>query len=135
MLEDWLMVYKKIRRGPARWLVCPPLQFRWDIIAMIHDVLGHSGVTQTLVVMHQHFHWVGIKSDITTYVSTCEACQRVKARLPEHPPLQRPVEGGPLCHVHIDLFGPYHRNLSLKPTGNQPQSVCGCYGGLFHQSS
>jgi hypothetical protein len=45
MLEDWLMVYKNIRRGPARWLVCSPLHFRWDIIAMIHDVLGHSGAT------------------------------------------------------------------------------------------
>ena len=122
-LEGWLLVFKKIRRQHPRWLVCPPLNYRWDVIAMIHDVLGHSGVTQTLIVAHQHFHWVGIKTDIYTYVSTCEACQRVKARLPQHPTLQRPVENGPLNHVHIDLFGPYSKNLSKRARVDKDQKV------------
>lgn len=68
--------------------------------------------------MHQHFHWVVLKRDIGTYVSTCDACQRVKARLPEHP---HPDEGGAVDHIHIDLFGPYHRNLSSKTTDNNPK--------------
>ncbi len=57
-LEGWLLDFKKIRRQHPRWLVCPPLAYRWDLIAMFHDVLGHSSVTQTLIVVHQHFHWV-----------------------------------------------------------------------------
>lgn len=122
VIDEWLMIFKKVRRKPACWLVCPPVQFRWDVIAMVHDVLGHSGITQTLVVVHQHFHWVGMKSDIELYVSTCEACQRVKARVPDHPPLQHPVEFGPLNHVHIDLFGPMLKNLSPKaPSHNNPK--------------
>ena len=70
------MIFKKIRGRPSRWLVYPPLEYRWDIISMIHDVLGHSGISQTLVVVHQHFHWPGIKDDIARVLKTCDACQR-----------------------------------------------------------
>jgi hypothetical protein len=40
-IEGWLLLYKKIRYGVSRWLVCQPLPYRWDIIAMVHDVMGH----------------------------------------------------------------------------------------------
>jgi hypothetical protein len=69
---------------------------------MFHDSLGHAGVEQTLRVLHFHFHWVGIKRDVASYVASCNACQKVKASLPEPPPLQPPVIYGPLSHVHMD---------------------------------
>ena len=50
-------------------------------------------------------------------------CQRVKARLPQHPTLQRPIENGPLNHVHINLFGPYARNLSKRARADKDQKV------------
>jgi hypothetical protein len=37
-IDDWLLVYKKIRHVEPRWLVLPPVEYRWDIIAMIHDI-------------------------------------------------------------------------------------------------
>jgi hypothetical protein len=42
------------------------------------EVLGHAGVEQTLTVLHQHFHWNGIKHDITLYVKCCDSCQTSK---------------------------------------------------------
>lgn len=111
------MVFKKIRSRPSRWLICPPLQYRWDIITMLHDVLGHSGVSQTLTVLHQHFHWPGVKRDVALFISTCEPCQKVKALSPPLLPIQRPVLFAPMDHVHLDLFGPYDRMLSDPPSG------------------
>ena len=106
-LNGWLMVLKKIRGLHPRWLVCPPLHFRWDTIRMLHEALGHAGISQTLAVMHQHFHWAGIKADIAQYIKCCDACQRRKLILPELPDMQPPVIHGPLKHVHIDLAGPF----------------------------
>ncbi len=40
--------------------------------------LGHAGIEQTLHVMHQHFHWRGVKADITSYIASCDSCQRNK---------------------------------------------------------
>jgi hypothetical protein len=58
----------KPREHPDRWLLCPPVQFRWDLIRVFHcDLLAHSGVEQTLAAMHQHLHWPGMKADIASY--------------------------------------------------------------------
>lgn len=106
-IPGWLLVYKKIRYGPHRWLVSPPLLYRWDIIRMFHDTLGHAGIEQTLKVLHLHYHWTGIKLDVTTFVACCIPCQKVKAHRPQPPLLQPAAIYGPLAHVHIDLAGPF----------------------------
>jgi Integrase zinc binding domain len=89
---------------------------------MIHDVMGHPGVAQTLTIAHQHFHWAGIKADVVMYVQRCEPCQKLKARAPEHPLLQKPVLYGPLNHVHIDLIGPYEKMLQDPPRGERDKT-------------
>jgi hypothetical protein len=113
------MIFKKIRGRPPRWLVYPPLEYRWDIISMINDVLGHSGIYQSLTVVHQHFHWPGIKDDIALVIQTCDACQRVKANVPFSPPPERPTLYQPLGHVHVDLFGPYDKEMADPPSGRR----------------
>ena len=57
--------------------------------------------------MHQHFHWNGIKHDITLYVKCCDSCQRSKLVHLDMPDLQQPAVHGPLQHVHVDLAGPF----------------------------
>jgi hypothetical protein len=83
------------------------VSYRWDIIAGVHDALGHAGVEQVLAYMHQFYHWRGLKSDIARYVKQCEPCQKRKLVLPPLPELQEPVIHGPFDHVHIDLCGPF----------------------------
>jgi Integrase zinc binding domain/PHD-finger len=121
-IEGWLMVYKKIRNSVSRWLVCPRLPYRWDVIAMVHDVMGHPGISQTLTILHQNFHWVGVKEDITTYIHVCDNYQKLKVTAPIYPPLQKPILYGPLNHVHIDLFGPYDRMQEDPPQGTRDKT-------------
>ena len=104
---DWLVLHKKIRHGSCRWLCCPSLQYRWDIIRLFHEALGHAGVQQSLTVMHQNFHWAGIKSDIALYIQACDTCQRSKLVHLTLPKLQVPAVYGPSWHVHVDLAGPF----------------------------
>ena len=106
-LFGWLLVSKRLRHADTpTWLVCPPVGFRWDVIRMVHDALGHSGVEHTLRVMHMHFHWNGIKEDISWFIQCCDACQRRKLKLPAPPELQSPAVYGPFQHLHVDLAGP-----------------------------
>ena len=106
-IEDWLLVCKSIRGQGYRWLTCPPVSYRWDLIAGVHDALGHAGVEQVLAYMHQFYHWRGIKADIARFIKQCDACQRRKLVMPPLPELQEPVMHGPFDHVHIDLCGPF----------------------------
>jgi RNase H-like domain found in reverse transcriptase/Reverse transcriptase (RNA-dependent DNA polymerase)/Integrase zinc binding domain/PHD-finger len=106
--EGWLMVRRRLAKSGATWLCCPPVEYRWDIMRVFHDALGHCGERQLLACLHNYYHWRGISSDVSLLVRTCDACQRRKLALPELPPLQQPViRAGPFRHVHIDLAGPF----------------------------
>jgi len=50
------------------------------IMNYIHDspILGHTGFERTLKNVRRDFFWVGMKSDIQTYIRRCEVCQRAK---------------------------------------------------------
>jgi hypothetical protein len=105
--NDWLLAYKKVKLRQHRWLSCPPLKYRLDIIRLFREALGHAGIEQTLAVMHRHFHGNGIKHDIGLHVKCCDSCQRGKLVSLEMPDLQQPGIYGPLRHVHVDLAGPF----------------------------
>jgi Integrase zinc binding domain len=123
-LPGWLMVRRRQRcQSAVAWLVCPPVEYRWDLLRVYHDALGHCGSQQLVTAMHQHLHWSGLKSDAQKYVKACDACQRKLLALPELPELQQPVlHAGPFRHIHIDLTGPFltplvsvHGKLSQPP--------------------
>ena len=63
-------------------------------------MLAHAGIEQTLAFAHLHFHWGGIKSDISKYIKCCDACQRQRMLLPDLPELQEPKIYGPFMHPH-----------------------------------
>jgi hypothetical protein len=108
----WPIIRYKPREQPDRWVLCPPVYFRWDLIRVFHsDLLAHSGVEQTLAAMHQHLHWPGIKADIASYIKCCDSCQRHKLILPAEPAPLPPAIYGPLRHVHIDLAGPFTASI------------------------
>ena len=106
-VPGWLLVMRYGSGGVPRWLTCPPLVYRWDLIRSMHDALGHAGTRQLSSHMSQHFHWRGLDTDVRLYVAQCDACQRRKLVVPEPFPLQEPALRGPFEHVHIDLCGPF----------------------------
>jgi len=50
------------------------------ILNYIHDSpsSGHTSFERTLKRARRDFFWVGMKSDIQTYIKQCEVCQRAK---------------------------------------------------------
>jgi hypothetical protein len=106
-LQDWLLVLRHVKGASPKWLCCPPVSYRWDLIRCMHDALGHAGVQQTCAYMQQHFHWRGLPSDVKLYLAQCDACQRRRLVLPAPFPMQEPIICGPFEHVHVDLCGPF----------------------------
>jgi hypothetical protein len=84
---------------------------------MIHECFGHCGIEQTLIQLHEHFHWAGIKADVRLFVRCCDACQRRKLVLPDPPALQQPIIYGAFKHVHVDLAGPFE----VSPVDRHPE--------------
>jgi hypothetical protein len=51
------------------------------ILEELHDspAAGHVGVTKTLKAVTRVYWWPTVRDDVTTWVTTCDACQRNKA--------------------------------------------------------
>ena len=110
--SGWLMTRRRLKKHNAVWLTCPPVQYRWDLLRVYHDALGHCGVNQLMKCIQNFFQWRGIKEDAEKFLRACDACQRKRLALPELPDLQQPVMPvGPFKHVHIDLAGPFETPL------------------------
>ena len=67
-LVGWCLIRVQLRTGTHVWLAVPPVEFRWGLIGAFHDRLGHAGVNQTLAVLHQLYHWPGVKADVASFI-------------------------------------------------------------------
>lgn len=129
VMAAWLLVRRKDRAQPDsstsvyRWLVCPPVEYHWDVIRMVHEALRHAGMTQTSAALRQHFHWTGMTADAHMYVKCCVPCQKRNLVLPPEPAAQEPAIYGPLRHVHIDLAGPFRTTVFRPPVDTSMQPV------------
>ena len=61
-----------------------PVRERRDLIRRFHDSLfaGHLGVTRTVFRLHNRVYWLGIRSDIRTYIASCTICLARKSPCP-----------------------------------------------------
>ena len=66
--------------------------------------MKHAGTEQSLTLMHQDFHWPGIRADIASHCMHCDACQRQKLIMALPPNMEQPY---PLKHVHVHLSEPF----------------------------
>ena len=67
--------------GKGRMQLFLPLgKFRDFILQECHDTRysGHLGMQKTEELISRDFYWPTIRADVTTYVQTCEECQRNK---------------------------------------------------------
>ena len=55
---------------------------RQEIIMRNHDdvAAGHYGNTRTCEISRRKYWWQNMTSDVTTYIKSCDVCQRTKAR-------------------------------------------------------
>ncbi|CAM4574270.1 unnamed protein product [Lepidochelys olivacea] len=107
--EDW---------HPQRQLVVPT-KYRAKLLSLAHDhPSGHAGVNRTKDRLGGSFHWEGMGKDVSTYVQSCEVCQRVgKPQDQVKAPLQPlPIIEVPFQRVAVDILGPFPKKT---PRGKQ----------------
>lgn len=73
-----------------------------------HDALGHFGPKKTLATLSASFYWTGMAKQVEEYVTSCDGCQRHKARTTKrarkfHP---LPIPPRPFSDVALDFVGP-----------------------------
>ena len=64
------------------------------VLSIVHDVpfAAHLGVDKTLERLQRKFYWPRMRRFVRKYVSTCDSCQRVKARNHKIYGLLQPLE-------------------------------------------
>ena len=90
------------------------------IIRAMHEANvggGHFGRDKTYTKVAERYFWDGIYDDVSEFISTCNACQRVNPRLnrsaePLHP---MPVTNKAWHTIGVDLVDPLHQT----PDGNR----------------
>ncbi|CAM5074398.1 unnamed protein product [Natator depressus] len=112
--EDW---------HPQRQLVVPT-KYRAKLLSLAHDhPSGYAGVNRTKDRLGGSFHWEGMGKDVSTYVRSCEVCQRVeKPQDQVKAPLQPlPITEVPFQRVAVDILGPFPKKT---PRGKQYILTC-----------
>lgn len=99
-------LHKKGRTGAI--LVPNDDSCKLAIMREMHDtaVAGHAGPARTLATIRRWFYWRGMVDYMTTYVSHCASCQRMKPATratagPLHP---LPVPSAPWDSISMDLM-------------------------------
>jgi len=66
-------------RGDAIYIPASPT-LRQHIIEEFHDIpiAGHPGIGYTYNALSLHFYWPKMRTDVESYVKSCDACQRAK---------------------------------------------------------
>ena len=92
-----------------RELLIVPSGMRTELIESYHDSQFHPGIENTMSTLGKHYIWYGMRDQVTSYVRSCEFCQRTKPnRKPQRPPMAHtdtPEE--PFEKLSIDLTGPF----------------------------
>ena len=109
--HNWVSVAHRYKGQARRWVLVPPVEYRWDLIALHHDMWGHCGVNQTTHAL-RGYYWRGIHSDVRLYISCCDPCQKSltpfkKDVLPCVDDYQHADIRGPMRHIHVDSCGPF----------------------------
>ncbi|CAM4470058.1 unnamed protein product [Caretta caretta] len=111
--EDW---------HPQRQLVVPT-KYRAKLLSLAHDhPSGHARVNRTKDRLGGSFRWEGMGKDVSTYVQSCEVCQRVgKPQDQVKAPLQPlPIIEVPFQRVAVDILGPF---LKKTPRGKHVTNI------------
>ena len=113
----WIQVRTRIRSKANReqpWRTSPPVEYRWGVIRMFHDMLGHSGIEHTQRALAKQVYWPNIKKDIAAFCMACMVCQQRKAVMYESETMSNTAIHGALKHIHVDLAGPFKLTLDKK---------------------
>lgn len=111
MQDDVLMHHTAAnKRLPEADQLVIPMSLRNKILHLAHDIpaAGHLGFAKTQARLWHHVYWPNIWKDTSSYLKSCDMCQRVgKGPKPIPAPLiPLPVVSEPFKRIAIDVVGP-----------------------------
>lgn len=102
--------------GGAQWNRLVPREMREKVLKECHDAptAGHFGVSKTLDRVKQLYYWPKMRRDISSYVSRCHICLKIK--VPPFKPAgfmgQSKKVTAPFQVISSDIIGPFPKSLS-----------------------
>ncbi|GAA5972542.1 hypothetical protein JCM11641_001892 [Rhodosporidiobolus odoratus] len=92
----------------ARLVVPKDKTLRETLLHDAHDALGHLGPRKTATALSASFYWSGMAKDVELYCSSCDGCQRFKARTTRRAGKLHslPVPSRAFSDVALDFAGP-----------------------------
>ena len=114
-VED--VLYRNVndpRLGTLQQLVLPA-SLRPDVLAALHDNMGHQGVHRTTTLLQQRAYWPGMHDDVKNYISQCQRCQlnqRPRGKTPMgHLLASRPLEVLAMDFTVLEPASDYRENV------------------------
>lgn len=86
-------------KGPK---IVIPVNMKREMLERIHQ--GHMGVNKCKSRARRLVFWLGMNSDIETFVQACPICRKYAYSLPQEPLMMRPVPDQPWYRVGVDIF-------------------------------
>lgn len=107
-IKDGVLCRKWASDKKVYHLVIVPLSERREILEQCHDARtsGHLGVSKTLERVRNRFFWIGLQSDVKSYVTGCPQCRKRKNRSAEKSYMQLDHTGPPFERIAKDMMGP-----------------------------
>ena len=106
LVQDGVLKYDWVGDHP---LVVVPKQLREVVMKLGHDniLAGHFGMDKTYQKIKAKFFWPGMRTDIDTFVQSCNLCNKSKHLPRRHvAPLVEFSAGAPMQKCHMDILGP-----------------------------
>ena len=69
-------VYKQDGAKPHQLIL--PIEFRAQVMELLHDQQGHQAVEHTFQLVHERFYLSTLLHDVTRWVKNCKQCQTAK---------------------------------------------------------
>lgn len=106
--------YPALRNDDDYWKLVVPKEYRNSVLLECHDIptSGHLGTFKTFHRVAQLYYWPSMRADITSYVRSCQVCQRTKPeqKLPAGHMGKPIIPHHPWQILSIDMIGPLPRS-------------------------
>ncbi len=85
-----------------------PEPMRVELLRAVHEppVHGHGGISKMLKILQPHFYWTNMIGDISSFVKSCELCQKYKVAKTRGPLRPTPVPLQVFEEISVDVIGP-----------------------------
>lgn len=103
-VEDGVLYRKTVINDQPRQQLVLPAACIPEVLACLHNDVGHPGRDRTLSLLRDRFYWPGMSSDVDDFVKKCPRCIRRKTPATGRAPLVNIVTTQPLQMVCIDFL-------------------------------